>query len=481
MMNGKRISIGGLLSIVALLLGATAVVSLGVGCAGMTPPTGGPRDSLPPVLLSVAPKDSTLNFTGKKIELQFNEFVQLQDVQQNLLVSPTPKVNPTLEARLRTVTVTIRDTLEENTTYVLDFGNAIRDYTESNPIRDFRYIFSTGRTIDSLELAGRVIIAENGRTDSTLIVMLHTSLEDSAVVKDRPRYVARLDSTGRFRFRNLPVGRFAIYALKDEGNSRKYLSRDQLFAFFDSTVTSQSQKQDIQLYAYVGEDTAGQKSGLSPLPQVTRGRRGKEDEENQSLRVQTNIGDAKDLLTPLELTFSEKLQLFDSSKLKLTDTLFQPVGNYSLQSDTSGKKVNLTYPWAENTYYTLVLDTAVAVDTLGRKIAQPDTITFLTKKKSQYGLVRLRFLNLPLNRKPVLQLVQGEEVKYSHVFTNNQFYAPLFNPGEYEMRLVFDENGNGKWDPGIFFGQKRQPEKVQVIQRKLSVRANWDSEIDIQL
>ncbi len=81
----------------------------------------------------------------------------------------------------------------------------------------------------------------------------------------------------------------------------------------------------------------------------------------------------------------------------------------------------------------------------------------------------------------MLQFIQGDAVKYSHVFTNNQFYAKLFQPGEYELRLVFDENKNGKWDIGQFFGGRRQPEKVQSIKRKITVKANWDNEVDIQL
>lgn len=460
--------------IVVFFLGIT-IISTGVGCAGMTPPTGGPRDSLPPVIMNVAPKDSTLKFTGKKIELSFDEFVQVQDVQKNLLVSPLPKINPTIEARLRNITVTIRDTLEENTTYVLDFGNAIRDMNESNILRNYRYVFSTGNSIDSLELGGRVVIAETGKTDSTIIVMLHTSFDDSAVVKDRPRYVTRSDTAGYFRFENLAPGRYAIYALKEEGGAYRYLSKDQLFAFYDSAVTSQSQKKDILLYAYEAIDTAAPK-GIAPLPVRRR-----TDQKSEFLQVQTNVEEGQDLLSPLTFTFSEVLESFDSTKISFTDTLFKPITNYSFRRDTSGKKISLVYPWQENTFYTVVLDSMVAMDTLGRKLPINDTITFQTKRNSQYGLVRLRFINLPLNRKPILQLVQGEEVRHTHIFTNNQFYAPLFVPGDYEMRLVFDENRNGKWDTGNFFGEKKQPEKVQLIPRKLNVKPNWDSEIDIQL
>src|SRR4051812_24340446 len=91
------------------------------GCANIVPPQGGPRDSVPPKLESVNPRDSARNFTGKKIVLEFDEFVQIDNIQENLLVSPVPKVNPLIDSKLRTVTVTIKDTLQPNTTYSINF------------------------------------------------------------------------------------------------------------------------------------------------------------------------------------------------------------------------------------------------------------------------------------------------------------------------------------------------------------------------
>jgi hypothetical protein len=470
-----------ILSLLAGTLISISIITSGTGCASIVPPTGGPKDSLPPVILNVTPKDSTLNFNSKKILFNFNEFIQLNEVQKNLLVNPTPKINPILDVKLKTITVTIKDTLEENTTYALDFGNAIRDLNEGNVLRDYTYIFSTGQKLDSLKLAGKVIVAETGKTDSTLFVMLHKSLDDSAVVKDRPRYVTRVDSGGNFQFNNLAPGTFAIYALKDEGGSRRYLSKDQLFAFADSPVTSQSQKRDIILYAFTEKDTTKETTGVSKQPPAKKkGIPG----ADRVLKMQTNLvsGGELDLLSNLELNFfPDPLRYFDSTKVLFTDEAFKPLTNYYFKKDTSNKKITLVYPWTENTRYNLVLDTAFAEDTMGRKLLKKDTISFQTKRNSDYGLVRLRFLKLPLKDHPVLQFVQGEEVKYSHVFTNNEFYAKLFLPGEYELRIVFDTNKNGVWDTGEFFKKHLQPEKVQRITRKIMVKPNWDNEIDIQL
>ena len=457
------------------------IISSGSGCASIVPPTGGPRDSLPPVIVKLDPRDSGRLFNEKKITLTFNEFVQVDEIQKNLIVSPTPKVNPVVTIKLKNVIVTIKDTLEPNTTYSLDFGNAIKDLNEGNVFRNFRYVFSTGTTIDTLELGGRVLVAETGKADSTLVVMLHRTTDDSAVVKEKPRYVARVDTAGNFRFRNIAPGNYRLYALEDESGQRRFLSKEQLFAFADSAVSAQSQKNDFILYAFHEKDTASKKSSSS-LPVIQQKKPGVEAADRR-LKFQTNLsGGDLDLLENFEFDFSpEPLRSFDSTKVVLTDDAFKPLSGFHFQKDTSNKKVTLIYPWVENTKYNVIIDTAFAEDTTGRRILKNDTIFIHTKRTSEYGLLRLRFLGLSLSDNPVLQFVQGSDVKFTHVFRNNTFFAPLFRPGEYELRLVADRNRNGKWDTGQFFGEHRQPETVRRISRKINVKANWDNEIDIQL
>jgi uncharacterized protein (DUF2141 family) len=468
-------TIGFLLGIVILgnLSGTT-------GCASIVPPTGGDRDSLPPMLLSVTPADSSKNFEGKRINFVFNEFVQIDNPQANLLITPTPKSNPNVEARLRTVSVAIRDTLEPNTTYTIDFGDAIRDINESNILRNFRYIFSTGPFIDSLQFSGRLIIAETGKTDSTLLVFLYKSLEDSAVIKERPRYVTRVDNNGNFIFRNLPAGRFAIYGVRDEGGQRRYMSRNQLFAFADTPIIVQSNPTPVTLYAFVAKDTNAPATTTTPAIKGTGLRAPAADKR---LRLETNLeNDQLGLLDSFHLFFrAAPLKFFDTSKLRLTDEKYEPLANYTFVRDTSDKKVTLLYPWTENTGYNLIIDKDFAEDTAGRKLVRNDTVSFRTRKEKEYGLVRLRFPNLDLTKNPVLLFTQGDKIIYSHVFTNKEFYAKIFKPGEYDLRLFYDENKNGLWDTGEFFGRHLQPERVVPISRKITVKANWDNEVDITL
>ena len=465
------------LVIASSVLGALVVSS----CANIIPPTGGPRDSIPPMLVHANPPDSTTNFPGGKIVLTFNEYIELNSPQENVILSPTPKIEPYPEAKLRTITIRLKDTLEPNTTYSINFGRAIRDINEGNELKDFTYIFTTGKYFDSLELSGRVLIAETGRPDSSLIAVLYRSLDDSAVAKENPRYIARLDSSGHFTFRNLPSGTFRVYAMKVEGGMKRYTSPEQLFAFADSPVVVNASTKPVVLFAYAQPLEEKEKPAGTTTPTRTGGiiKTGPQD---KVLRIQTNLESAQlDLLSQLEIQFNGAIKTMDTTKARLTNEVYEPVGNVRYRLDSTRKKLTVQTNWLPNRGYNLIVAKDFVEDSTGRKIIRDDTLSFRTKNTSDYGSLKLRFLNLDLSRHPVLQFVQAGQLKYSHVFTDRTVNIKLFQPGEYDLRILYDENRNGKWDAGEFFEKHRQPEKVQPLQRKLEVKPNWDSEVDITL
>ena len=451
------------------------------GCANMIPPQGGPRDSLPPQLTKSSPGDSTRNFTGNRITFSFNEFIELQNIQENLLVSPSPQINPVVSSKLNTVTVRLKDSLESNTTYSLNFGNAIKDYTEGNVIKGFTYIFSTGNYIDSLELRGKVVLAETGKTDSTLVVLLHSHEDDSAVVNEKPRYIAKLDGKGNFVFKNLPPKTFYLYALKDEGGTHRYFNDKQLFAFADSPVVTGSKPAPITLYAYASKQAAGPTALTSP--NVGTRRKVATETADRRLKYQTNlINKQQDLQTNLMITFEQPLRSFDSSRIRLySDSAFNPVADYKFEKDSTNKKIQLSVTWKENTLYHVILDKDFADDSSGKKLLKTDTLSFTTKKLSEYGSLQLKFRNLDLAKNPVLQFITNDFIYKSFPLGSNSFSQPLFLPGEYELRILFDDNKNGKWDPGQFFGKHQQPEIVRPIERKITVKPAWQNEIEIAL
>jgi hypothetical protein len=454
------------------------------GCANIIPPTGGPRDSLPPYLVSSTPKDSAKRFTEKKILLTFNEYINGQDIRTELLVNPVPKIEPIVDAKLRVVTIRIKDTPQANTTYSLQFGKGIKDVNEGNVLKNFTYVFSTGDSIDRGELEGNVIVANTGRADSTLVAVLHTSFDDSAVIKDRPRYIARLDSVGRFHFRYVKPGKYALYALKDEGGSHKYLSRAQLFAFAQGPVTvgGVSEAQTLYAYAELAETKKGTATGTTGTTPPAK----KPKKEDTRLQVTANVTSGQfDVLDTFRLAFSGGLRVFDSIQLRFTNEDFQDIDarQYRWARDTSGRIVTLHHAWPTDTRFHIIIPRTFGQDSLGRKLLQDDTISFHTKKDIDYGEVQVRVKNLATTMNPVLQFVQSDKVKYSFPFSSRGVVRKvLFPPGEYELRILYDINHNGVWDPGIFFGsEKKQPEKVITIRKKMDVKANWDNDWDTTL
>src|SRR5580658_4753880 len=223
-----------LLFVFSFLLIAGAATHM--GCAVRMAPTGGPKDTLPPVLISALPVEFAKHISDKKIVFKFDEYIDGKDLRTELVVNPVPKVEPITDSHLQTVTVKLKDTLQPNTTYTLNFYKGIKDVNEGNILRNFTYVFSTGDHIDSGQFAGNVVLAQTGKPDSSLVVVLQKKLEDSAVFKERPWYLTKVDTLGQFQFQHIQPGKYAIYALKDEGGSHKYLSRSQLFAFHDGNI-----------------------------------------------------------------------------------------------------------------------------------------------------------------------------------------------------------------------------------------------------
>ncbi len=446
-------------------------------CANIIPPSGGPRDSLPPKLVSALPRDSAVNVTTKNITLTFDEYVTLQNTG-DLIVSPAPSPQgfPLIDYKLKNVTIKLKE-LDSNTTYSLNFGDIIRDVNEGNIARNFIYAFSTGKTMDYNTYRGKILLAEMGKpqADSSLIVVLHRNLDDTAVKKVYPRYYARLNGKGEFIFHNLPAGNFAVYAVSNRF-TKKYDDSTDLFAFRSSPVTISANTPRDTLYAY-------QEVKRTEKPPSTSGLRSSNNKEpDKRLRYTIDLENGQqDILGNMTLTFTRKLTKFDSSKFVLYDTNYHPLNDYSFSLDTTKTKVILKYKWKEGAPFRLLIAKDAVADSAAVTLSKADTIRFFAKKETDYGSIRLRFLNLDLSKNPVLQLVQNEKPVESIPLTQPDFQRKLYRPGTYDIRILYDTNKNGVWDPGKFFGEKRQPEIVYLHPKQVVIRANWDNEVTITL
>ena len=441
------------------------------GCANIIPPGGGPRDSLPPKLVVALPKDSATNVHTKNFLLSFNEYVTLQGLQENLIVSPTIKNTPIIDYKLKNVTIKFKDSLEENTTYTLEFGKALVDVNESNMARGFRYIFSTGSTIDNGNYSGRVIVAATGKVDSTLIVVLHNNLNDTSIYNNTPRYYTRVDGKGNFSFKNLAPGKYAAYVIPTNF-SRKYDDSTNYFGFLNAPVLVSEKTKSDTMYAFEEFKKIEKK--------IYAAASSKDSKEDKRLKYNASFNNGEqDLLGPLELSFAKKITIKDTASIRLVDTSFVRKEGYTVTLDSSALKLSIGYNWPAGEPFKLVLTKGAVTDSLGNATAKSDTLSFYTKKEVDYGLIKFKFSNIDTSLHPVLQIIERNEIINSYPLSSNQLLIKRYKPGSYELSILFDTNKNGIWDTGSFKVNKRQPEIVIEIPKPISVRNNWDNEITV--
>ena len=212
------------------------LVIIGYSCASMGTPDGGPYDEMPPKFVGSNPGMRAVNVKNQKIELEFDEFIKLEKAAEKVVVSPPQLEQPEIKVVGKKVALELFDTLKDATTYTIDFSDAIVDNNEGNPMGHFTYSFSTGETIDTMEVSGTVLNAADLEPIKGIQVGLHKNLNDSALTTLPFDRVSRTDSRGHFIIRGVAPGKYRIYALMDGNQNYLYDSKTETVAFSDSII-----------------------------------------------------------------------------------------------------------------------------------------------------------------------------------------------------------------------------------------------------
>ncbi|CAG0966988.1 MAG: Ig-like domain-containing protein [Bacteroidetes bacterium] len=511
------------------------LVVLGIffSCAQVSSPTGGPRDETPPRDSVCSPKNNSTSFNEKEIEIRFTEYINLKELSTQLIISPFSKILPEVTVKGKTLRIIIKDTLQENTTYVYHFGKSIVDITEGNAAENFNYVFSTGNTIDTSKISGKVLNSFTFQPEEDFMVMLYTSHNDSAPLTLLPNYIAKTNKEGNFLFTNLKMDRYKIFAIKD--NNRNYLFDlpDEIIAYNtnpiapDTHITllsfkEDSEKQfvkksselqsgkfgiflnkpsekievksldanDLMKENYPSSDTIIYWLKNKPLTEKLRfvitdsdsiidtvairvSNFEKTSKEKTSLSY--NLQNANlNLGENIKVTFSRPIETLNDSLLKLyCDSTPIP---FKLNFD-GFRKLVLEANWEENKNYSLHFLPSFFADVYAYK-NDSLTIKFKTHEKKFYGSLQLK-IKSNKNQSYIFQLLnEKEEVQKQEVFiqTSAFNYAQII-PGKYKLRVIEDANQNGKWDTGKYI-KNIQPEKVIVYTGTLNIRSNWEQEIE---
>ncbi len=206
-------------------------------CAQLGSPTGGPRDEDPPRVTETVPPNYSTRFVAKKISITFDEYIVLDNVNQELIVSPPMEEKPEVKLRKKTIIIQFEESPKENTTYTFNFGSAIKDLHEGNKLLNYEYVFATGDVLDSLSVRGTLKYAEDlSSPEDPISIMLYNDLRDSVPLMDIPLYVGRSDDSGVFSVNNLRSDVYKVFALKDGNNNFLFDLPSEEIAFLDTSL-----------------------------------------------------------------------------------------------------------------------------------------------------------------------------------------------------------------------------------------------------
>lgn len=569
-------------------------------CAKIGTITGGPMDYLAPKIVKSNPENGAVNFKGKRIEIVFDEYIQLKDLNENFIISPPLAKQPIPRVKNQSVIVDITSPLADSTTYTFNFGNAIIDNNESNVLSNFKFVLATGPRLDSLSVKGRVVKAFDQKPDDkNVMAMLYANLNDSAPLLEKPLYVSRTNKSGYYTINNVKEGVYRLISVADANSNLKY-DAGEMIAFTDSLLQLVPGKMttvvdSIMTVQMVVDTTKKSRQTVLKPDTVITFKPNQGITSNLQLYTQTpdkvylsdklrkdrrrldfvfnrppysppvvqllNINHNHDwylqesTLNKDSITYwitDSTIYLRDTLKLSISFTTVDSLNQFVTQIDTldmrfiasekpQGRKrknekqdtrewmeVKLptalgpnTQPYFETAFPTelIVPDSIgffVKVDTIYQPVpfslkrdsvfhrrfwfqTQVDadktyqieclpgsftniygitndtlSIDYQTKPTNYYGNL---FLNITgVKTQIIVQLTDKEQVLYEKkTDANGKLSFKQIEPKTYTVKVIIDDNRNGKWDPGDYF-TKKQPEQVRYFNTPINIRSDWDVE-----
>ena len=552
-----------------------------IRCAHPVMPTGGEKDVIPPGFVEALPPNYSTHFNQTRIEIYFDEFIQLKEPGKEIFTSPPMVDKPEFLVKGKKLVVELKEDLRENMTYVINFGSAITDITEGNPTTGFVYVFSTGARIDSLSITGDVEDAFDLTPQDNVLVSVYNAGQDTIPLDSMPLKIPPLSATrsysdGSFQLTNLPGGKYLLFALVDLNNNFYYDLPGEKIGFLDSLITPEYLKQEVDtlvredsletspqptaknanpvtIYLFEEVDSTQrlmsssfEQDGsmvfifkrpvkdltITPLnfpsvpgwkieednrsmdtlklwptePErdtfallvregkriqdtITLVRRKKEQgglfrrKGNTQTELQVRLNTISGILDPgkdLIMTFAEPLRSYDFSGIRLfmpEDTISPPVHF----TDSIRRRIVIQNDWLEDKSYQLFVPDSSFTGLSG---AANDSILVVirTKPVTDYGSLIMTYKIPDGNPTCIIELANDRSaiVQRDIVESSKKITYLYLKPGAYKIKVIFDSNGNGKWDAGNF-RLGLLSERVIFYGKEITVRSNWEIQEEWQI
>lgn len=496
-------------------------ISVMFSCASTGSLTGGPKDNVPPKLDSLRSTPNLQKFFQKQdLVFYFDEFIEVKDAVNQVLVSPPLTYLPKIEARGKKVTFRFNDKeeLRENVTYTIHFGDAIVDFREGNKLQNFSFVCSTGPYIDSMSLSGVIYDALSGKPAENFIVMLHENLADSAVVKLKPYYSVKTDKQGNFTFRNIKADTFRIFALKDGNVNFKYDLPTEEIAFLNETVQLTADKpapavkmisslpvpkrklmarntkgfgkislqyntspatvnvnipeSGITYFKDISGDTLHiyyqtQRDSLSVIAdqdtvKVKIEGRGQWTKNSKFSRTVTNFSESMLISDTVSISFNVPFDTILKDSITISDTV-GVLSGWNWGKTSNGRSLLIfNRTWRPGMPYTMLIPKGALTDIYGRTL---DTMRFSFRflPPEKLSTLDLAVSDLDSSSIYIVKVYKDSKVFFERSISKTSVIKDIINgllPQEYKVDVIEDRNQNGKWDPGDYWN-RQQPEFIK--------------------
>ncbi|QNL21830.1 Ig-like domain-containing protein [Hyphobacterium sp. CCMP332] len=504
-----------------------------LSCANIKPPTGGEKDLDPPILLKSIPEHNSTNFASDEITLFFDEQIETKGLINELIITPDDNIQIKETPKKKSLTIRLKDTLRQNTTYNLNFGNSIVDITERNPSQNAVIAFSTGPDIDTAFIKGKAIDMFTQEPLKDVIAVLQPINDTIDIQKHRPAYLSRVDEEGNFTINNLPKNYFRLYAIKDDNGNLIYnIGKEKIALYSDSILPSYNDTvyqlflsaQDTRPFRLLSTRHHYNYTTFS----FNKGIFEYQLEEDSIFSYLSSKTKSLNLFHPFLITDSLAINInvTDSSTYNFDSTLYikndllsdtlKPEFSIEIEPKNGDVEsipdtIRLSFNLRLNTFQldsTLIVTEqkdSIIIDKLDYgKIGEQSYFIINPKPKSKNTIIKIiknditsiyndtirnvkMFYNLPREEKfgqidgevrsdydnLILQVTDLKgNTKRELLVEPGAFSIRYLDPGTYRLRLIHDENNNGIWDKGDHY-KYIQPEKVVIFKEDILIKANW--------